>query len=137
MNLALLLRRQRGALIADFVRFYGASPWSLWSAGMSLFDIADCAENLPAESATARALDPEYEWRPLAAQVVIAATNELRLLRADVIRALGGKSKPDLIRPPSATAEDVDIKRIGASDGFESFAEADAWYRAHFPDARI
>jgi len=106
---------------------------------MHLLDVASLLAELPPGSATARAFDPSWEWGSLNTQVAVALANEVKLLRRDVIALTGGKLRVDLIRPPSETVQDGDVERsqIGANDGFDTFAEADAWYLAHFPNARI
>jgi hypothetical protein len=66
MRLAMLLRRHRGPLTADFRRFYGLRIEDVRARRVpgSLEEFADLACNLPPESATARALDPDWHVTP-------------------------------------------------------------------------
>lgn len=57
----MLLREHRGPIAADFQRHYGL-PLHLMPWGMPLRDVAALAANLPTDSATARAMDPDHLW---------------------------------------------------------------------------
>lgn len=61
----------RGALVADFHRYYGVSLKSVRHSGIPLSEVADMAIHLPPDSATRRALDPHWQ-----------RTNEVDFLRA-------------------------------------------------------
>lgn len=107
---------------------------------MHLLDVADLARHLPGDSAVAQDIEPLYEWAPLSTSSIVAAVNELRLLRHDLSQFLGGKYKPELLLPEGVSGledGDTEVDQIGANEGFDSFAEADSWYRERFPDAHI
>ena len=102
---------------------------------MHLFDVAALAANLPHDSAVAR-LAPLHEWAPLATGATVQVVNEVRLLRKDISDFLGGKYKPQLIRPEGTTEvvnPDAQVDRLGANDGFDTEAEARDWYLTNFP----
>lgn len=132
----MLLRRHRGALVADFIHLYNATPFDLWQSGVHLLDVAALADHLPPDCAIARALNPEHEWDDLGNAVAVATVNELRLLRADIASFAGKKSKPQLIERPGAESSTgpAKVDQIGASDGFDSLADMRAWYIANHPD---
>ena len=131
-----LLRQHREELIADFVRYYHATPFALWRAGMHLLDVASLATHLPYDSAVAR-IHPLHEWVPLSTGAAVQAVNEIRLLREQISSFLGGKYKAELIRPEGTSgveSPDAEVDRIGANDGFDTEDEARGWYLARFPE---
>lgn len=56
--------RCRGALVADFRRYYGLSWNTIRDSGIPLHEAADMAGWLPPDSATRRALDPHWQRTP-------------------------------------------------------------------------
>lgn len=85
----------------------------------------------------AQDIEPLYEWAPLSTSSIVAAVNELRLLRHDLSQFLGGKYKPELLRPEGvAGLEDggAEVDQIGANEGFDSLEDMEAWYLNLHPE---
>lgn len=107
----------------------------MWESGITVMEIADCAANLPVDSAVVRAVNPDYAWT-VEAMLIAAAVDEMRDFHFHTLKHWGVKNlkRPDPIQRPGVKKnDDVEVDQVGASEGFESFAEADEWYERLFP----
>lgn len=101
--------------MADFHRFYGASPEGLLLRGVPLLEVAAIARWLPTESAVWRAAnppEPDDAWT-LQAQLLAGANDRLAELVYVTQRAAGFKPKRPKPIPRPGVRPDQDVTTFG------------------------
>lgn len=121
------MREYREPLMADFRRYYGLSIAECRAQGIPLREVAAMAAYLPPESATARAVNPPTGWG-IAEYLLAAAVDALH--NANWQRGGGRGPRPTPVERPGVTDQATETQRIGASEGFDSIEEMDAWFAA-------
>lgn len=121
LRLHALLRDYRGPLRADMRRVYGIDlDEVVEQRSIKPSVLLDLIDHLPADAAIHRALDPMAAW---------SQTDYLLAVVADrvgqVLNALGAKPKYEPLPRPGDTPV---AEAIGASKGFDSIDEFEAWY---------
>lgn len=98
MALGAALASHRGALRADFQRFYGLGLGEL--PRMGAVAAAELAENLPQDSALKRAMNPSLQWGE-EGYLLSLIEYELRLLMWSMSDQKRRGSKPEPIETPA------------------------------------
>lgn len=111
--------------MADFRRYYGMSIADCRERGIPLREVAAMAVHLPPDSATGRAVVPPDAWG-ITEYLLAAAVDALH--NANWQRGGGKGARPQPVERPGVTDEATETQRVGASDGFESIEEMDAWF---------
>lgn len=127
MRLVVLLREHHEPLTADFRRYYGMSVAECRERGLPLREVAAMATHLPPDSATARAINPPTGWG-ITEYLLAAAVDALHA--ANWQRGGGRGPRPTPVERPGVTDQSTETQRIGASEGFDSIEEMDAWFAA-------
>ena len=92
--------------------------------------LLDLIDNLSPSAALWRAIDPDVVW-DLQATLTALLIDEIRVLRWEFERVyFKGKTRPPdpIPRPGAAPPSERTVERVGASEGFDTIAEFDAWY---------
>jgi hypothetical protein len=99
----------------------------MYDAGVPLLDIADCAANLPVDSAVYRTLNPDWEWG-LREQLLALLVDEERQSQALAMRLAGvkGVRDPKPIPRPGVTPEKDDTV-LGGGASVLPIDEMAAW----------
>lgn len=125
-----LVNEYRGPLRADMRREYGIDLDAVLRPGPDRIHwrvLLDLIDGLPANSAIGRAMDPANAWS-ITDHMLATMIDQLNILLWVQPGVKGPRPKP--VPRPGVDNDDTDNTMVGASEGFDTVDEFEAWYQA-------